>query len=137
MPALDHCHPQIVRALEKDGWAVDSLPVTLSNELRSFVVDIRATRQTNGARQTILLAEVKCFAGRDATTTELYVAIGQYMMYRAMLSELRQNIPLVLAVPEQVFAHIFDSVALKAIADGRISMIVVDLTSERIVRWLL
>jgi hypothetical protein len=27
MPALDYCHPQIVRALEKDGWAMSDRPI--------------------------------------------------------------------------------------------------------------
>lgn len=78
MPRLDDCHPKVVRALEKAGWTVNRKPEHLVHEERVVFIDVRATRQENGIRQQILLAEVKCFPDKDSTTREIYEAIGQY-----------------------------------------------------------
>lgn len=72
MPRLDGCHPQVVRALEKDGWRVQAKPQRLIHEEHVVFIDVRATRQTNGARQQIPLVEIKCFPDRDSNTREVY-----------------------------------------------------------------
>ena len=80
MPRLDDCHEQVVHALEKDGWNVDDKPRRLIHQERLVFIDIQAARGTNGSRQQILLAEVKCFPDRERTTQELYIAFGQYII---------------------------------------------------------
>src|SRR5262245_43273789 len=107
MPRLDDCHPQVVRALEKDGWITTTSYRLFIHKRRAFV-DIGATRQINGTREQILLVEVKCFTDRNSTTDELYGAIGQYLIYRTMMVELGMNAPLYLAIPQAVFATLFD-----------------------------
>jgi XisH protein len=87
MPKLDQCHNQIVRALEKDGWRVDAKPRRLVHQERLVFIDIRARRQINASGQQILLAEIKCFPDRDRTTLEVYIAFGQYIIYRALLAQ--------------------------------------------------
>lgn len=135
MPKLNQCHEQIAHALRKDGWKVNSKPFRLRREKRLVFVDILATRQINGTRQEILLSEVKCFPNRDSTTVDLYIALGQYLVYRAMLDELNNKTPLYLAVPEEAYNQIFDAVALRAVHDNRVKMIIVDLETESILRW--
>jgi len=46
VPALDRCHLQVVRALEKVGWRVSKKPFTLDLPTRQLYVDILA-EQTN------------------------------------------------------------------------------------------
>jgi hypothetical protein len=84
MPKLDQCHEQVVRALQKDGWVVNT-PYSLFVHKRRAYVDLSAMRQVNGTRQQILLVEVKCFADRKSSADELYGAIGQYIIYRMMM----------------------------------------------------
>jgi hypothetical protein len=136
MPALDQCHPQIVRALEKDGWAVDPFPVRLTVETRTVYVDVRASRTRNGNQSVVLLSEIKCFPDTTNTTRDLYTAIGQYIMYRAMLVELGARFPLYLTVPNHIYETAFDSIVERAISNSQINLIVVDIETEAVVRWI-
>jgi hypothetical protein len=50
MPKLDDCHPQIVHALESDGWRVDGKPARVRTPGRTIYIDVIASRQSNGQR---------------------------------------------------------------------------------------
>lgn len=136
MSRLDYCHPQIVHALEKDGWVVNPIPLEIETLERTIRVDIEASRQLNGTRQRVLMAEVKCFPDRKKTTRELYEAVGQYIIYRAVLAEIGLDVPLYLALPLEVYAIIFDSTARRAIRDNKIKLLIVNLELERIAEWI-
>ena len=135
MPRLDDCHPQVVRALEKDGWIVADAPERLRQGKRAVFIDARATRRINGRILQILLLEIKCFPDRDSTTEELYIAIGQYIIYRAMLAYREIDIPLYLAIPDDVDRDIFDVVVQRAVSDSKIRLVIVNLATETIVEW--
>lgn len=136
MPALDYCHPHVVRALEKDGWQVSDRPVKVDTANRTVYIDLEATRRINGNRQHIVLGEIKCFPDRNNTTREIYIALGQYLIYRAVLAERGFGVPIYLAIPELVFETVFDSTVHRAIRDNRIKLLVVNLESETVVRWI-
>ena len=136
MPALDYCHPIVVRALENDGWTVNFSPSPFYVEGRYVFIDIQASRGGNGSAEQVLLAEIKCFPDRTSTTRELYIAVGQYIIYRTVLAELQNPTPLYLAVPATVYESIFDSTVKRAISDNRIKIVVVHLDEERIVQWI-
>lgn len=134
MPSFDQCHDQVTRALQKDGWQIESEQVKLSFGNRRVFVDLRASRSSNGSRRQIMLVEVKCFPESSALTEELYTAIGQYIVYRAMLMELEYELPLYLCIPE-VISSTLDTIGRRAIRDSRIKLVVVNLEDERIVQW--
>ncbi len=133
--AFDVCHEQIVRALEKEGWQVDERPRRLNLEDRVVYIDIQAMRQVNGSRQQILLAEVKCFPERDSTTRELYIAFGQYIIYKAMLAELNITTTLYLALPEEVYHQLFDATVQRAVRDNHVKLVIVNLDTETVSQW--
>jgi hypothetical protein len=138
MPALDQCHYQVVRALKKEGWVVEEKPLKLVSNSRSrhVFIDIFAWRPSNGLTEQMLLAEVKCFPETTNENTELYTALGQYIVYRAILEELGRDVPLYLAVPENIFRDTFDPIAKKATRDNRVKLMIVNLDTETIVRWI-
>lgn len=136
MPRLDNCHPIVVRALEKAGWTVNDAPFKVKRLNRQIYIDVEASRRANGSRQQILLAEVKCFPDTSSITTELYTAIGQYLIYQAMLAELSIEIPLYLAVPEETYKNEFDSVVQRAINECKMKLLIVNLEAERIIQWI-
>lgn len=82
-----------------------------------------------------MLAEVKCFTVRQRTT-ELYNAVGQYIIYRSTLAELNIEGPLYLAIPSDVYEAIFDSTARRAVSDNEIKLLIVNLESETIEQWI-
>jgi XisH protein len=102
MPAVDQCHPQVVRTLEKAGWYVERRQVLIQIKKRRGYIDLRASRGENGTQQHILLVEVKCFANSDEQTSDLYMAVGQYLVYRSMLHELHNPTSLYLCVPHSL-----------------------------------
>lgn len=99
-------------------------------------MDVQASQCTNGNHERILLAEIKCFPDRNNTTREIYIAIGQYIFYRAVLAEVRDTTPLYLAIPEAVYLTIFDVYVHRAIIDNKIRLLVVNIDQEQIVQWI-
>jgi hypothetical protein len=136
MPKFDTCHAQVVRALQKDGWRIEVEQVLIATDDRHGYVDLRAMRESNGTRHQIMLVEIKCFPDRNSTTEDLYVAIGQYIIYRAIMIELGMAIPLYLAVSDDVFETVFDSSVRWAISDSRIRLVIVSLETETIREWI-
>jgi hypothetical protein len=135
MPSFDKCHEQVIRALQNDGWRISEQQVPMKFDRRRVFIDLLATHGANGSRQEMALIEVKCFSDPQNTSHEIYTAIGQYILYRAMLRELEVEIPLYLSVPEGIFNDIFDVVVHRAITESQIKSVVINLDKERVVRW--
>lgn len=127
----------IVRALEKDGWTVAPRQQRLYVSRRhSLQIDIRATRQENGTSHSVLLIEVKCFADQEDETTDLYIGLGQYLVYRSLLRQNNIQADLFLAVPVHAYESVFKRMGMSAVRENGIRMVVVDLENEVIVQWL-
>ena len=136
MPAFDQCHEQVVHALQKEGWRLEQSSVSLFFDDRYAYVDMRVSRGSNGNHEQILLLEVKCFPDKDSTTRDLYTAIGQYLVYRAMIQELRKPYGIYLSIPHLIFDEIFDVSVMRVIQETRINIVVINLESETIVKWI-
>jgi hypothetical protein len=137
MPVLDDCHPQVGRTLQKAEWRVSLKPFTIPIASGHVIhLDIKAEHSNNGQKQTIIVMEVKCFPASRAATTELYMAVGQYIVYRSLLIEKNMDFPLYLVVPSHAYHTIFQRMGMSAIKDNRIKMIVIDLDREEIEQWI-
>jgi hypothetical protein len=86
MPALDYCHPHIVRALEKDGWVVDDREVRVRTGERTVYIDLFASRQANGSHQQILLGVFLIVTAQHATYTSQLDSISFIVLF-SMKSE--------------------------------------------------
>ena len=135
MPSFDQCHNQVMRALQKDGWRVTEQQVPMKLGRRRVFIDLRATHGANGSRQELALIEVKCFPDPQNTSQDIYTAIGQYILYRAMLRELELDISLYLSIPEVIYNDVFDTIVQRAVAESQIKLVIVNLDKERVVRW--
>jgi hypothetical protein len=139
LPALDSCHFQVVRALRKDHWKVTDKPKYIDDsDSEMFVyIDIEAVQETNGGETSPrqIYIEVKCFPGKNSTQ-EIYISLGQYLIYRALLARQEIRAPLYLAIPHTVYESAFNMVFRQALQDNRIMVVVVDLESETIVQWI-
>ncbi len=136
MPALDQCHDQVVRALQKDGWQLEASPSRLYLPYRYVYVDLRMSRRVNGKWEQLMLVEVKCFPDENNTTPDLYLALGQYLIYRTIVLELNLSVPLYLSVPEHIFAEIFDPAVMRTIRDNQINIVVINLEQEKVIKWI-
>ena len=103
MPALDRYHEPVRKALVKDGWTITDDPLQLSVGKRTLSVDLGAERSLIGAErnQQRIAVEIKTFGG-VSPVADLQQAVGQFVMYKSILSQAEPDRELYLAVSEEV-----------------------------------
>ncbi|HEV8160739.1 MAG TPA: XisH family protein, partial [Pyrinomonadaceae bacterium] len=109
MPAKDLLHDCVKNALVKDGWKITDDPFRLKYKGRKLYVDLGAERilaAEKGSRK--IAVEIKSFAGHSEMN-DLENALGQFIFYRAILSENEPDRELFLAVPDEIFQSIFQN----------------------------
>jgi hypothetical protein len=133
MPAEDHYHGTVMRAVSKEGWTVTDQQVSLSVGERRLWVDIRAI-QSNG--DTVILIEVKGFAA-PSNVNSLANAIGQYMLYKVALKYIGSQERLFLAAPLAAYNGILsEPLGEWTLHELNIDLLVFDPDKEEIVEWI-
>ncbi len=130
MPVQDTCQPQVVAALQKDGWTITDQQITFKRPDLYVFIDLEAKKGDAGA-----YIEVKCFPSA-ADTSEFYAAIGQYLVYREVLSIESPNTTLYLAIPTRIWNEQFGDTYRSTALKNHVKIIVVDLEAETIAQWI-
>ena len=136
MPARDLYHNALKNALIKDGWTITHDPLKLKWGGKDMYVDLGAERllAAEKAGQQIAV-EIKSFIG-DSEMDDLEKAIGQYVVYRAVLAEREPNRVLYLAVPTDVL-DIFEQPLGELLLKNHLAQVIgFDPQAEVIVRWI-
>jgi hypothetical protein len=136
MPALDRCHPQVVRALEMAGWVVGPKPVSIGTVMNTLFADLEAERRVGDNIERIILVEVKCFADSDTMMNDVYTALGQYLIYRSLIRQLYPSRAIYLAIPNFAYHGVFTKIAMPVVKEAAIKLLVIDLVDEVIEQWL-
>jgi len=137
MPVRDIYHNKVKNALIKDGWTITHDPLRLSWGGKDLYVDLGAERlmAAEKAGQRIAV-EVKSFVG-DSEIDDLEKAVGQYIVYRAILAEREPNRVLYLAVPQDVIRDIFEEPLGKLLLKNNlVRAIGFEPQAEVIVTWI-
>lgn len=129
MPSEDICQPQVVAALKKDGWTITGQQVYILKGNHAIFIDIEAAKEPDQA-----FIEVKCFP-EDNTSTEFYIALGQYLTYRQILSTQKPTHRLYLAIPEDIY-DMLTEVHRDTLRDNHVKLIVVNIELEVIAQWI-
>jgi len=134
VPAKDHYHDTVRRALIKDGWVIIQEQVYLSHNNHHKWVDLCARHESV---ETPILVEIKGFEGTSSRLDALTMAaLGQSAVFTAMLKYLNLTEQLVLAVPKAVYDGIFQApAAQRALQDLGIRLFVFDPIAEEVVLW--
>jgi XisH protein len=140
MPVRDSIHDLIKTALIQDGWQITNDPYVISYGERFLFVDLAAIESSGviGAEREgkSIAIEIKQFRGQSAIA-DLEQAIGQYMLYKLLLSQVDLGRDLYLAIPEISYDSIFsEPVGELVIRDLPLKLIVVSLLTGEIVRWI-
>ena len=138
MPAQDIYHDAVVRALTADGWIITHDPLSLSYGGRDLYVDLGAERTTIAAERDgqKIAIEIKSFLG-SSPVRDLEEAVGQYQIYRSVLTEIEPNRMLYLAVPQRVYESLFAERFGQLIRQRlQLRLLVFDEYEERIVVWI-
>jgi hypothetical protein len=137
MPAKDIYHDCVKNALVKDGWTITHDPFRLSWGGKDMYADLGAERllAAEKAGQKIVV-EIKSFVG-DSEVDDLEKAIGQYVMYRAILAEREPNRILYLAVPEDILQDIFEQPLGELLLKNNLAQVLgFNPQAEVIVKWI-
>jgi hypothetical protein len=138
MPARNIHHDAVVRALQADGWTITHDPLMIPFGDRRLFIDLGAERVTIGAERggERIAVEVASFVA-DSPVRDLQEAVGQFVVYRALLSQAEPDRSLFLGVP----THIFESVLSEPLgqlvaADVHLRFLVFDAQQQRVTRWI-
>ena len=134
MPRLDHCHEQVVRALINSGWMIVNAPKHIYSDEKNIYIDLEAVRQIAGRTERICV-EIKCLS-MESSARDLYAAIGQYVIYRAILSEQGIASALYLAIPDKAYETLFNQLIRRTLTSIGVKIILIELETERITQWI-
>jgi hypothetical protein len=138
MPARDKVHDIVKNALIKDGWTITDDPLTLKFGNTELYVDLGAEKVLAAEKEGQKIAvEIKSFLGKSIIA-ETQDAIGQFIMYREVLSDYEADRTLFLAISEDVIENDF-SEALKNLVLERlkIKVLIFNIETEEITKWLI
>jgi hypothetical protein len=131
MPRKDDYHDAVKQALIKDGWSIDGEQVAFIGSERQIVIDLKVSKDGQG----IILVEVKGF--QPSMVESLANAMGKILIYRYILNELAQNIPIWLAVPEFAYQSILtEDMGITMRQQLGMDLIVFSVKQEEIVEWI-
>ena len=104
MPAKNVHHDAVVAALVADGWTITDDPLTVTIGDRNLFIDLGAEQRELAAERggERIAVEVQSFPS-PSVVSDLQEAIGQYVLYRSVLSRQQPDRPLFLAVPRKVY----------------------------------
>lgn len=137
MPAKDIYHRAVRSALEKEGWQVTDDPLSIKYEEVPLYVDLGAERLIAAERGLEKISvEVKCFLS-DSAISEFHTALGQYLNYRMVLSEIQPERTLYLAVPLDAYESFLSRrFAQKEIATHSLKLMVYNPEEKETVLWM-
>jgi hypothetical protein len=138
MPVRDAIHDPVTQALIRDGWQITDDPYVISYGDRFLFIDLGMTSRFIGAERSgqRLAVEIKELRGRSIIT-ELEQAIGQYVLYQLLLTQVDPDRLLYLAVSRQAYEEIFqEPIGQLVINDLPLNLIVVDIASSKVHQWI-
>ena len=137
MPARDTYHDAVRAALIKEGWTITHDPLRLSWGGKDMYVDLGAERLLAAEKAGRKIAvEIKSFAGRSEVN-DLENAIGQFVVYRSVLTRREPDRALYLAVPAEVLRDIFEEPLGKVLLEDNLAQVIgFDPREEVITRWI-
>lgn len=137
MPARDLFHDAVKIGLEKEGWVITADPLWIKVEGSEGYVDLAAERIIAAQKgEQKIAVEIKSFIGKSRND-DFHYALGQFLDYRLMLTEVEPERTLYLAVPLDIHQVFFGQwLPRKAVAQYDLKIIVYDPEKEVLVKWL-
>jgi hypothetical protein len=138
MPARNIHHDAVIRALQADGWTITHDPLLIPFGDRRLFIDLGAERVTIGAERGSerIAVEIASFVA-DSPVRDLQEAVGQFVVYRALLAQTEPERTLFLAVSTRVQDSVLsEPLGQLVAADVRLRVLVFDSHEQKVVRWI-
>ena len=136
MPRKDTIHDAVKNALVKDGWTITHHPYIIKYGDERVLIDLAAELPLAAERDGQQIAvEIKSFIGQSPMN-DLENAMGQYIVYTGILSDVDAGRKLYLAISNVVYDQMSQmQVFLRMREVHRLPLLVVRVGSEEIVEW--
>lgn len=138
MPAKNVHHTAVIQALQADGWTITHDPLLLRHGDRRLFIDLGAERVTIGAERGSerIAVEISSFVA-DSPVRDLQEAVGQYVVYRALLSQAEPERSLFLGVSTRVYDSVLsEPLGQLVAAEVRLRVLVFDPQQQKVVQWI-
>lgn len=138
MSARDKIHNPVKSALRKTDWLVTDDPYVISYGERFLFVDLGAESQFIGAEKENcqIAIEIKELRGRSVIV-ELEQAIGQYILYQLLLTQVDPGRKLYLAITTQTYENLFqEPIGQLVLQDLPLRLLVVDIAAQEVRQWI-
>src|SRR5438128_11870970 len=138
MPARNVHHDAVIQALQADGWTITHDPLLIRAGDRGLFMDLGAERLTIGAERGSerIAVEISSFVA-DSPVRDLQEAVGQFVVYRALLSRAEPDRTLFLGVETRVYDSVLsEPLGQMVTADVRLRVLVFDAQQQKVVRWI-
>jgi hypothetical protein len=136
MAAKDLHHDDVRTALVKDGWTITHDPLRLRWGKKDYYVDLGAEEviaaEVPGRK---IAVEIKSFLG-PSIVDDMEKALGQYLIYRSILSRRQPDRDLFLAVPSSIAKIFEEPLGQLLLDDYDLRVLVFHPKKKEIVRWL-
>ena len=138
MPARNVHHSAVIQALQADGWTITHDPLLIPYGDRRLFVDLGAERATLGAERGSerIAVEIASFLA-DSPVRDLQETVGQFVVYRAVLSQIEPDRRLYLAVSTGTYDSVLsEPVGELVAAEVHLRVLVFDSHERKVVRWI-
>ncbi len=135
--AKDIIHDAVKNALIKDRWIITADPFTIQYKDATVFADLAAERIITAEKAgEKIVVEIKSFIGQSVMQN-LKVALGQYQIYLPFLEELGLEHKLYLAISDVAYEQFFQRPSIQLLVNWyTLSIIVVNVTAEEVVKWI-
>ena len=137
MAARDFYHDEVRNAHITDGWTITHDPFRLRWGKKDYYVDLGAERVIAAERSGRRIAvEIKSFLGASVVD-DMEKSLGQYLIYRSIMSRLQSDRELYLAIPKSIGKLFDEPLGQMLLEDYDLQVVVFDPKRKEIIRWLL
>lgn len=137
MPERDSVHESIRQALINDGWNITHDPLVIHIGPKWVFVDLGVSSVISANRDEQKIAvEIKSFVGKS-DMHNLEQAVGQFIVYQAILAKKDPERTLFLALPDDAYERVFtDELGQLLLNRSILRLIVCDTMNEEIIQWI-
>ena len=136
MSAKDTYHEGFKNALIKDGWEIIRDPYTIRYEGLKLFADLAGKKLFSAQKKdTNIIVEIKSFLSLSPIH-EFQCALGQYLLYRTLLSQINPNYYIYLAIEQEIYETFFQKQAIQLVVkEYQVLLIIINIHQEEIIKW--
>lgn len=118
MPAKDKYHEGFKNAFIKDDWQIIRDPFTIRYEKLKLFADLAGKKLFSAQKKDInIVVEIKSFLN-FSPVHEFQCALGQYILYRTLLSQINPDYLMYLAIEVEIYETFFSNKELNLLLNN-------------------